>query len=819
MAKRSWLTPLSFFITLMVSSCHFEVSKLADHTTGSARLQMAGVGDVDFSLYKLGNRNGGSYNDHYMDKVQPIIAKRCVVCHSCSNGPCSLNMTSYKALERGVNKDDPYFLYRLVPGIDTRVANNFSMDEWRRRNFFSILPGAEPTVAPKDSILYKNLWRGQQNLASNPAFSELEIRRMTAAHEKSKYECPINQREYANFEKKYPVGGMPCGMAALDPAEAKILLDWVAGGAQGPSQAAQLIAENPQTTTASLQDADGLVEAWEQFLNPEELRGQLVARYIFEHTYMANIQLEENPGEFYRIVRTHEPPGEKIHQISTETPQDDPGPGRIYYRLQKVDRVIEAKTHIPWRLKLADIDLLKRLFFADEWTIERLPDYQDKNPFAIFESIPTRARSGFMLQNAWLMVQSISRGPVCFKQEHTYGVDQYFFVVFLAPDADPSVVDPKLGLSAWSQFYSKQSWRTALPFDLSFREGQFRQAFEIKLRQLRPHGLNLNDVWDGGDQKNPNALIAVNRHQYTVDAAQARMRPLTGRPNSVLLLSYASFERRYYNEVVQFKYWGTLAHKFATWDWAVYLRTESEDLFVSLLPDQAVRDALRQKLTGPLGRVAYWLFKDYARGRPADTQKQYTEETLLKDLLVRLGPEVVGSTDTLNNWPDDDMAKTILPEIQNQSEWEMGLRTLTGKAKPFTQFVPNIVFVRLGGETLYSLTVNRGYIPDKIISGKAELKARRRQSDILLATRGLSGVAPELFFDLSYAQASGFLKQFSAVRTLDEWRAFANQFKIPRNSPQFWPFVDWLHDWQALRNPVDAAILELKLYDKGDLPF
>ena len=185
--------------------------------------------------------------------------------------------------------------------------------------------------------------------------------------------------------------------------------------------------------------------------------------------------------------------------------------------------------------------------------------------------------------------------------------------------------------------------------------------------------------------------------------------------------------------------------------------------------------------------------------------------------MAYLGPEVVGPSDELNNWPDSSLPRKILPQITSPAEWEQGLRTLTGKTAPYAQYVPNIVYIRLGGEELYSLTVNRGYVPNKTIH--AEPMARRPALDILLAARGVSGIAPELFFDISYEEASAFLLQFSAIKTLDDWRSFAGAYKIPRTSAKFWPFVDWLHDWMAKHMPVQAGILELKLYDKGDLPF
>ncbi|MBF0314211.1 MAG: fatty acid cis/trans isomerase [Oligoflexia bacterium] len=775
----------------------------------------------EFSLYKLGNRNAPEFGDYFLDRVQPLLAKRCVVCHSCTNGPCQLNMTSYKAIERGIHKIDPYGL-TVSEKVDTRIANNRTIEHWRSVGFEPILPGDESGLAPEESILYRNLIRGQTNTYQNPAFQEQEIRRMGMAHESSIYECSATPKEYALYEAKYPQGGMPCGLPALPADEFKILVDWVKSGGLGPSKMAQEEASNPQLSGVSKENPVEVIRAWDEFLNGS-LESQLVARYLFEHLFLGNIHFEENPGEFYRLVRSSTPYPYPIQQIATETVQDaPPTEGRVYYRMQKIDRVIEAKTHIVWRLSRKSLEHWKEVFLQKwPWKIASLPGYESKNPFAVFEPIPTKARAQFMRENFRLLRLSIGKGPVCFEQVSTYALDSYIFMMMLKPEADPTVMNPKLGLKSWNNFFTREyQWRGMFLGDNRFGEVAFKNAFERELRRLRPHGLSIDDIWDGEDgKKDPNALVVGRRFQRSVEFDTAETKNLTGMPNSVALATYATSERYHYNILATYKYWGNLIHKHDTWEFSMYLRTEEEDLYISLLPDQAYRDEVRARLTSPMGRRYFNLDHDYAQGRPANTKESYNEDMLLRAILKKFGPTIVGPEDTLNNWPNTNLPQKILPAITNIEEWEQGLRAITAKSGIYPRYFPNIAYVRIGGANgeLYSLTTQRAYSPHKL--SLFEKSSRRPDDDVIHAYHGLMGIAPELFFDLSFENASSFLKELQAVHDPESSAAFFSKYKIARNSPKFWSFADWLHAWQEKNMPIEGGILEFRFYDLTDVPF
>src|SRR5690606_17720308 len=155
--------------------------------------------------------------------------------------------------------------------------------------------------------------------------------------------------------------------------------------------------------------------------------------------------------------------------------------------------------------------------------------------------------------------------------------------------------------------------------------------------------------------------------------------------------------------------------------------------------------------------------------------------------------------------------------IDTVEEFEAGLRTLTNREAPFARFVPNVVHVRLGGEHLYSLLAVRGFKDSKIIG--TEKLDRAPEHDSLRAVPGMVAYEAHTFVDLAFEDAAAFLTELSEVDSLADWSAFSDRYKIGRNSPAFWPFVDWLHDWMEVPMPVRAGLLELRVYDKDERAF
>ena len=213
-------------------------------------------------------------------------------------------------------------------------------------------------------------------------------------------------------------------------------------------------------------------------------------------------------------------PGQPIDEIATVRPYDDPGP-TLYYRLEPIESTIVHKTHMVYALGPKRLARLKQLFIASAWQPTRLPAYTAEvasNPFIAFEEIPARSRYQYMLDDAQYFVMTFIRGPVCRGQVAVDVIEDHFFVTFLDPDRDLSVIDPG--------FLSKTKSLLALPAEhggvllpgaiyLSYARDQakYLNAREAAYDAIDPKriGPALDWIWDG-DGHNSNALLTVFRN-------------------------------------------------------------------------------------------------------------------------------------------------------------------------------------------------------------------------------------------------------------------------------------------------------------------
>lgn len=73
-------------------------------------------------------------------QIQPLLDKRCVVCHGCYDAPCQLNLASAQGIDRGANPRVIYNSTRLTADPLTRLFEVAHLvSDWREKGFFSVL--------------------------------------------------------------------------------------------------------------------------------------------------------------------------------------------------------------------------------------------------------------------------------------------------------------------------------------------------------------------------------------------------------------------------------------------------------------------------------------------------------------------------------------------------------------------------------------------------------------------------------------------------------------------------------------------------------
>lgn len=782
---------------------------------------------------------------------------------------------------------------------------------------------------------------------SASAFDQARVEGILQAIDKGRFQCVPPQASavadyYAQHEfgkKVAPHRGMPFVTAPMEAADYARLLGWV--------QSAGLRAKETQPVAAAAADvpldltersrgpatpgpvamaqlhgissaAAPVVAAWEAFLNDDESpvlsvdgarqlsvtpgKRRHVAKYVYEHLWYAHIHFSEAPGEFYMLVRASNRTG-PVRRLHAEVPSDWPEGlekgARIYYRFVKHHNAIMRKTHVVVEATPATLGRLATVFFDREfiqsdWDAPDVPEYS-YNPFEDFRFIPARSRSTFMNDHARAIFDSVIRGPVCVGRMATYVVDDHFWVWFQKPESDPTVLEyerlaREKKLQRRGQFeehyhnHTPGSVQDVLDLGKSRRYRLARRKwYEEHLIKEAGTYLNLdhfeNRPAEGGEP-NADLWLTVYRHE-TSTSVHAGTRG--GAPRSVWLLDYVNFERMYYGISVHYRYFGNAGHKLTSWLYFNQHRTEAEDQFLLLLPEDQ-RETIRKQwnldrdagytdekpdfnaagllkaatqlkglddLFSLLARhagsaVHYERIKDYTRGlksspsNPVGADAAETYEKIVSAIFNRYEQAGVVSPDFYGNFPAEHPVPPSEPQV-DQRLIPIFRRVAHAKSRGMARFLPNIVYIRIAEEPISAFALDpegravgasdrlitfindRGYAFNNV--PMTESVSRNPQADSLSIYRGLTGDYPNLFLDVRPGEVGGLIDGLEALKAMDDESGrvalaeLVKRFGVDRTTADFWKFIDWAHAWDYRDEPLRAGIVDISNYGIQGIPF
>ena len=515
--------------------------------------------------------------------VQPILERRCSVCHSCYDAPCQLKTTCFEGLDRGGTNALVYNSARLTADPPTRLHIDADTAKgWRDLGFHPVLNERDqvPVAQLENSLLNLMLQMKKDNpLPSSDLLPESFDIRLDRD-----YICTTAE-DFGAFKKKYPLWGMPYALPGLTDTERETIVAWL-------RQGARITAQPPISDKAAR-----VIGRWEMFLNGRAPKERLMSRYLYEHLFIGRIHFESLPTrEFYRLVRSKTPPGQPVVEIGTVRPYDDPGPDPFYYRFRKIEATIAVKDHTVYRMTAGKMARYRELFLGDDVVVTRLPSYEPAstaNPFKTFAQLPALSRYRFMLDDARFFVEGFIKGPVCRGQVALNVINDHFFVAFFDPEKDT--------ISNDSQFLSDVSDLLAIPSERKSTlrllstwhryaglQKKYLIAKEKYLMELKPDdiGNDIRSVWDG-DGVNANALLTVFRH---FDSASVVNGFVGKMPKTGWVIDYPLFERIHYLLVAGFNVFGNLGHQLETRLYMDFLRMEGENNFLSFLPIDSRRE-------------------------------------------------------------------------------------------------------------------------------------------------------------------------------------------------------------------------------------
>ncbi|CRM35926.1 Fatty acid cis/trans isomerase (CTI) [Pseudomonas sp. 24 E 1] len=733
----------------------------------------------------------------YTRDIQPIFTEKCVACHACYDSACQLNLGSAEGAVRGASKMPVYDGERSQAAPTTRLFIDASgKAAWQQKGFYSVLDAQGSQAA----LMARMLELGHNAaLAPNAKLPEDIVLGLNRANM-----CAM-PGEFNAYAGAHPKEGMPLVVTGLTEQQYQTLQRWLASGAPIDEQSLA-----PSASEASQ------VQQWENLFNKPGARESLVARWLFEHLYLAHIYFEHGePGHFFQWVRSRTPSGQPIDLINTRRPNDDPGT-QVYYRLWPVQGVIVHKTHITYPFSAAKMARIKALFYAGDWQVSALPGYgpaRRANPFETFEAIPAKARYQFMLDNAEYFVRTFIRGPVCRGQIATDVIRDNFWTLFQDPDHDLYITDaryrgqatPLLAmpgqnddvgsvLSLWRAYRDKRNEYEALRRD--------------SYADLPPP--SWSSLWAGNDD----ALLSIFRH---FDSASVTKGLIGDVPQTMWLFDYPLLERTYYQLAVNFDVFGNVSHQAQTRLYFDLIRNGAEQNFLRLMPADTREDFLDDWYQNS-GKIKLWLdYEAIDDDKPTglhlnenDPKRDFANQLLTRYASLNASP------DPFNRCVSAYCSRSgIDPVLQDA---EQALSRLTSRPAAGLKVIdqlPEATMLRIqtasGKREIYSLLRNRAHSNVAFLLGEAY----RYQPglDTLTLYPGVLSSYPNFMFNIPAQEVPEFVAEMERAKDANRFEKIVDRWGVRRSHPLLWQYFHDLSQYLHEVAPVEEGVLDMNRYE------
>ncbi len=737
--------------------------------------------------------------------IKPVFDNKCIACHACYDAPCQLKLEAEEGVLRGASQDAVYNGARIRDMDPTRLhIDALTEQAWRDKNFYSVL---EPSVA-NDNERY-SLMLGMLRLGkANPVTPNQPLSDDYSLGIYRENQCP-RPGEFADYRKQHPTGGMPYGVTGLTDSEFQRLTSWL-------EQGARIDANKFEPT--SLQQAQ--IDRWQAFLNHKDIRRQLVARYLYEHLFLAHLYFKgDDSGRFFRLVRSRTPAPKPIVPVATVKPYGDPE-GEFFYRLRPITDTIVHKTHITYQLSDARMERYRELFLGEDWKLDELPGYSYEyasNPFVTFAAIPAKARYQFMLDQAEYFVRTFIRGPVCRGQIATDVIRDQFWVMFEDPDHDQYVNDPAYNknVTGWLGLPGEDSDLMALgPAWLKYsgKRNKYLERRQKQYRRAYPEGASVDHIWDG-DGHNDNAFLSIFRHHDSASVMKGWQGAL---PLTLWLMDYPLFERTYYELVVGFNVFGSVSHQAQTRLYFDLIRNGGETNFLRLVPPGERGDMYDDwyKYSGLIKKlISYHGLDDKAPSalpisENLDTKLQVIEQIWRANRQIIHNNSLDGCRDNvclrLDSAHKDLIDSQLAPLTAGRAKDIRGIKQL-----------PNVSFLRVdmqqGGFKVYTLLRNRAHSNVAFMLGE-ELRYEP-EKDSLSILKGPIGSYPNFIFRVPQQDVAPFVKALSDMRNDRDRQQLVDRWGVRRTHPDFWQVFHSFREHLQATDPRQAGYYDLNRYE------
>ena len=743
---------------------------------------------------------------NYLQEVQPILDKRCVVCHSCYNSPCQLKLDAYEGLERGSSKAKIYVGERLRAQDPSRLfLDAQSSLEWRKKGFSSVSE-SNSSAGTNNSIMLQLLNHKMKNPKSIGEYLS----------ESNDVVCARDTEELAEFLDDNPNQGMPFGFPALQEKEYKTVALWLSQGAQTPSAEEDAKLKSPSAAVLPH------IMKYEEFFNTNDAKHIMSARYIYEHLFLAHLSFSEKPEEFYELVRSKTPSPQPIEVIATLRPYDDPKVENFYYRFRKVHATIVHKTHMVYDLDDAKLSRYKELFIKPEWDekpyVVGYKSSFNAEPFRVFAQIPSSSRYAFLLDNSEYIVRTFIRGPVCKGQIALNVINDHFWVAFMDPKYDLSLQNSAFLKTQYANLQmpieSGSEMKLIDTFSDIYNEKAiaYSEQRQKKYDEIYPNGLGLDAIWRGENASSA-PILTVYRH---FDSASVHKGVLGNLPKTAWVIDYPLLERIYYALVAGFDIYGNVGHQVSVRRYMSRLRVEGESYFVNFLPKEEREELFASWYIGAEDEIKHALSQNETAivFTKIDSKREFFESVVHSHILK----EASITFDKYNYFKENERVPSLPKEYKSRADYVQGFKSLIKDGTSFIRFVngtnSNLAYMRIkvpnAEDVVVSIVVNRWH--DNVSFMFNESNRLNPAKDDFDFIEGFVGSYPNLFLVVELEDLPDF---FDMMHNYDGTEPYIKKFLkygISRGNEDFWEHYDWFAQRFYEQNPHEAGLLDLNRY-------
>jgi hypothetical protein len=735
----------------------------------------------------------------FVRDIKPIFDTKCVACHSCYDAPGQLDLRSVKGIQRGAMQIDTYAPREeaIEPTFVWNSPN--TLDDWRTMGFFSVIEGG------RDSIMGKLLALGHANpVEPNAQFpADIKINQL----ERKNY-LP-NKYEIDGYVEQYPKEGMPLAVSGLTEKEYAATMSWLEQGAPIDYEAAEPTAKELAQ-----------IQKWEDFLNADDKRSRLVARFIFEHLFLVNFHFDDrDDANSFIIVRSTTPSGEDTVPVYQHLPNGEVD-GEFYYRFMLLD-LTDCVKNTRLQLLASDekLDRWKNIFYEEDWSVDQLPGYTEAdrfNPLVAFSAIPPRARWRFLLAENWLLRGQITNGPSCHGNQSVGVVRDLNWFLYESPETSMYVNDPKYRAEVDPLLTMLSNPKNLL--DAFVKRQQLvkhrAKAYKRALARAKHTGYRagIADIWRG-EHPDDTPILVMFRHDDNAYSIEGHWVP-GDFPKAAWVMNLPIMEHALYSAYINYDLYGDLnSQVFGARIMFGLTRVDGELNFLRFLPRKVRRPMFSSWYMGPLSkeRMAQEGVK------PDDTIRtdiKYSTDDPKREfydkVLAYMGSSV-NANDPINRPKAGDdpdrITKALISIVAASKEQKPTWRK-------FKTFLPEAVFLRIdrsGQEpAIYTMTHNRDYATKAFITMNLEEDIPGNATVSIL--EGAYTSYPNFMFRISEDEVEQFASTLIDADTQKEFTAIVERWGIRRSSPDFWPVLNSVTAYVERTDPRRAGTFDVNRY-------